>query len=164
MKFAGIIKNDLAAAPGISVSFFTQGCARHCPGCHNPETWDFNGGKEFTPAVIADILQALKANGINRSFCIMGGEPLNPENRFLTTLLVQTIKAESPKTKIYIWTGYTLEELKEFQDKEIDYILNTIDCLIDGPYIKEQRDITLKMRGSTNQRIHYLKKEDNNEV
>jgi pyruvate-formate lyase-activating enzyme len=73
MRYSGIIRNDLAAAPGVSVSFFTQGCPHRCKGCHNPETWDFEGGKEFTPKVLEEIYEALGANNINRSFCIMGG-------------------------------------------------------------------------------------------
>ncbi len=153
MRYAGIIKEDLAAAPGLSVSFFTQGCPHHCPKCHNPETWDFNGGKEFTPEVIDDICKALMAHGIQRNFCIMGGEPLCAENLFLTALVIKEVKKRMPYIKIYVWTGYTYEELKNFSDYKIKYILNTIDYLIDGPYIDELRDITLPMRGSSNQRI-----------
>ena len=153
MQYAGIIKEDLAAAPGVCVTFFAQGCNRHCPKCHNPETWDFNGGKEFTPKVIDDICKALMAHGIQRNFCIMGGEPLCPENVFLTSLVVKEIKDRMPYIKIYVWTGYTYEELKDSSNPKIKYILNTIDYLIDGPYIDELRDITLPMRGSSNQRI-----------
>ena len=153
MQYAGIIKEDLAAAPGLSVSFFTQGCPHHCLNCQNPETWDFNGGKEFTPKVIDDICKALMAHGIQRNFCIMGGEPLCPENLFLTTLVIKEVKKRMPYIKIYVWTGYTYEELKSFSDYKIKYILNTIYYLIDGPYIDELRDITLPMRGSSNQRI-----------
>ena len=106
MKYAGIIKNDLSAAPGISVSFFTQGCPHHCKGCHNPETWDFNGGKEFTYDVLNEVIDALTANGVERSLSILGGEPLCEENTFLTLLLIKTVKERLPNTKIYIWTGY----------------------------------------------------------
>ena len=70
MRYAGIIKNDFSAAPGVSVTFYTQGCPHHCFGCHNPETWDFEGGKEFTPEVIDEILEALTANNIMRSLAI----------------------------------------------------------------------------------------------
>ena len=80
MQYAGIIKNDFSAAPGVSVTFFTQGCPHRCKGCHNPETWDFDGGKEFTPQVLNEIIEALTANGLTRSFCLMGGEPLCEEN------------------------------------------------------------------------------------
>lgn len=157
MRYAGIIFNDTAAAPGISVSFFTQGCPHHCVGCHNPETWDFDGGKEFTPQVLDDIITGLNKNGIHRSFCLMGGEPLCEENEFLSCLLVQTIKERSPQTKIYIWTGYTYEQLIHKNSSKINYILESCDFLIDGPFIQSKRDITLKMRGSANQRIIDLK-------
>lgn len=88
MKYAGIIYNDFSAAPGVSLSFFTQGCPHHCKGCHNQETWDFNGGKEFTHEDLTSLIKGLTANGIKRTLCIMGGEPLCPENAFLTHLVI----------------------------------------------------------------------------
>lgn len=106
MRYAGIIKNDIAAAPGISVSFFVQGCPIHCEGCHNPQTWDFNGGKEFTPETLDMIIESLTANGIKRNLCIMGGEPLCEQNEFLTYLVVKTAKEKIPDLKVYIYTGY----------------------------------------------------------
>ena len=153
MKFSGIIRNDLAAAPGISVSFFTQGCPHRCKGCHNPETWNFEGGKEFTYEVLEDIYKALTANGIERSFCIMGGEPMCEENLFITYLVLKSVKERFPYVKTYLWTGYYYEELKSFTNNKIPQILELIDVLIDGPYDKFKRDITLKMRGSSNQSI-----------
>ena len=158
MKYAGIIKNDLSAAPGVSVSFFTQGCPHHCPGCHNPETWDFNGGKEFTYDVLNEVIDALTANGVNRSLSILGGEPLCEQNIFLTLLVVKTVKEALPDTKIYIWTGYYYDELlKENSDSHLKAILDYTDYLIDGTYIQSLRDITLPMRGSSNQNIIDLK-------
>lgn len=153
MKYAGLIKNDFAAAPGTCVTFFTQGCPHQCFGCHNPETWDFDGGKEFTPEALQEIADALRANGIERKLCIMGGEPFCQENQFLTLLIVNTIKEKMPDIKIYIWTGYILDEIKN--TGKIDQILEKTDCIIDGPYIEAERDITLPMRGSRNQRILY---------
>ena len=155
MRYAGIIPNDLSAAPGVCVTFFTQGCPHHCPGCHNPETWDYNGGKEFEGNTIERIEQYLTANGIHRDLCIMGGEPLCPDNQFLTLLICNTIKDKLPDTKIYIWTGYTLEELNKDSNTRISQILEKTDAIIDGPYIAAERDITLPMRGSRNQRILY---------
>ena len=111
MKYAGIIKNDFSAAPGISVSFFVQGCPHHCKGCHNPETCDFDGGKEVTYDALNDIAESLFANGISRSLAIMGGEPLCEQNIFLTLLVVKTIKEKYPNVKIYIWSGYTYDYL-----------------------------------------------------
>lgn len=157
MRYAGLIKNDLAAAPGICVTFFAQGCPHHCPGCHNPETWDFNGGKQFTLSTLHEVLAALTANGINRNLCIMGGEPLCPENEFITHLLVMEVRRVLPQTKIYIWTGYKAEELEERNNLLMKDIFYNIDFLIDGPYIEELKDTTLPMRGSSNQRIYDMK-------
>ena len=161
MRYAGLIKNDLAAAPGVCVSFFVQGCPLRCPGCHNPESWDFEGGMEFSAKTLNDILTSLSANGIERPLCIMGGEPLCTENLFLTTLIIKEVRQQKPNVKIYLWTGYIYEELlfKKTSDPKLEYILDNIDCLIDGPFIQEEKDITLQMRGSRNQRIIYLTRE-----
>ena len=158
MRYAGLNKNDFAAAPGVSVTFFTQGCPHRCHGCQNPETWDFTGGKEFTPRVINEIIEALIDNGINRSLCIMGGEPLCEENEFITHLVISQVKEKLPETKIYVWTGFLYEDLLKFSGSHIEKILGMTDVLIDGPYIESLRDITLPMRGSSNQRIIELKK------
>lgn len=157
MKYATIKDNDIANGPGVGVSVFLQGCERHCPGCFNPETWDFNGGQEFTQDTLKHILSALTAHEIKRHLSILGGEPLHPNNLFLTQLIISTVKQELPETKIYIWTGYTIEELRKSSSKALQYILSTADVLIDGPYIEAERDITLPMRGSRNQRIIPLK-------
>ena len=117
MRYAGIIKIDVAAGEGVCVTFFSQGCSRHCPGCHNPETWDFDGGYEFTQDTLDRIITALKANNVQRNFCIMGGEPLNPENLFLTDLIITEVKKCYPDIKIYLWTGYTYKELLDRSEK-----------------------------------------------
>ena len=163
MKYSGLIRNDLAAAPGVSVTFFTQGCPHRCKGCHNPETWEFNGGKEFTPKVLDEIYEALRANGIKRNFCIMGGEPLCQENLFLTYLVLTEVKKHFPDVKIYIWTGYYYEQLLKNTDPKMKEILELADILIDGPYIEARRDVTLSLRGSSNQSIIYLKENENGE-
>lgn len=157
MRYATIKYNDVANCPGIGVSFFTQGCHWHCHGCFNPETWDFNGGQEFTKETLDSIIQALTANNVHRDLNILGGEPLCPENSFLTKLVITEVKNKLPDTKIYIWTGYLYEDLLESSDTNIKYILDNADVLIDGPYIDSERDITLQMRGSRNQRIINLK-------
>lgn len=153
MRYAGLIKNDIAAAPGNCVTFFSQGCPHKCPGCHNPETWDFEGGEEFTNQILEEIFEAIAANGIQRNFCVMGGEPLAEENEFLTYLVIHNVKEKFPNIKIYLWTGYTYEELQTANRYRIEQILSEIDYLIDGPYIQELRNTTLPMRGSSNQRI-----------
>ena len=157
MRYAGIIKNDVAAGEGVCVTFFTQGCDKHCPGCHNPQTWDFDGGYEFTQETLNKIIDAIGANGIERNLCIMGGEPLHPDNQFLTYLVIEQVKKVYPNIKVYIWTGYTYEELLVKNEKILQNIISETDVLIDGPYIQEERDITLPMRGSRNQRIIELK-------
>lgn len=157
MRYSGIIYNDFSSAPGVCLSFFTQGCPFHCHGCHNQETWDYEGGREFTPETLSSIISGLKANGIYRDLCIMGGEPLCPENTFLTLLIIKTVKQELPDTKVYIWTGYLYEDLLRRSDNHMKQILKLADFLIDGPYIESERDITLPMRGSRNQRIIELK-------
>lgn len=155
MRYAGIIKNDFSAAPGVSVTFFTQGCPHRCEGCHNPETWDFDGGEEVTHDTILDVIEAITANGLHRNLCIMGGEPLCPENQFLTNLIINSVKEKLPDTKVYLWTGYYLKDL-DFNNNRIEQILDKVDYIIDGPFEKDKRDITLFMRGSSNQ--HILKK------
>lgn len=152
MRYAGIIKNDFSAAPGVSVTFFTQGCPHRCEGCHNPETWDFEGGEEVTHDTILDVIEAITANGLHRNLCIMGGEPLCPENQFLTNLIINSVKEKLPDTKVYLWTGYYLKDL-DFNNNRIEQILDKVDYIIDGPFEKDKRDITLFMRGSSNQHI-----------
>ena len=158
MKYSGLILNDITAAPGLCVSFFTQGCPHRCKGCHNPETWDFAQGKEFTPDTLNQIINGLTAQGIQRNLCIMGGEPLCNENAFLTYLIIKEVKEKVPGAKIYIWSGYTYEELLKSGHPHVQSSLELADVLIDGPYIETQRDITLDMRGSRNQRIIDLSK------
>ena len=164
MRYAGIIKNDIAAGEGVNVSFFTQGCHFHCMGCHNPQTWDFSGGKEFTAEVLNELLEAINANGVQRNLSIMGGEPFCSENIFLVDMIILEVKKLYPDIKIYVWTGYTYEELLERLDEpKIEKILDNIDYLIDGRFEIEKRDITLPMRGSSNQRILNMKELRKNE-
>lgn len=160
MKYAGIIENDIANGPGIRVSFWVQGCPHKCHNCQNPETWDFNGGKEFTAETLQEIKEALTANGIERNLSILGGEPLCQENLFLTMLVIKEVKEQFPNINIYLWTGYTIEELKGRSNSHLKYILNNIDILIDGLYLEDKRDITLPLRGSSNQNIIDMKKFD----
>ena len=162
MKYSGLYKNDFAAAPGTNVTLFVSGCHLHCPGCHNPEAQDFNFGQTYTIDTTNEIIKALRANGIHRNLCIMGGEPLAWENRDTIRALIMDVKHELPNTPIYIWTGYTYEQLQNeitngvWPEPDLKWILENIDVLVDGPYIQEQRDVTLLMRGSRNQRILHL--------
>ena len=158
MNIAGIDYNDTAAAPGISLTVYVSGCEHYCKGCHNPEAWDFNYGEEFNHNTLNNIINGLSANGIKRNFCIMGGEPLHPKNRVSTYMMVDYIKEYDPDIEVWIWTGYVYEDLllESETDRALELILHEADVLVDGPFILEQRDVTLKARGSRNQRIIYL--------
>lgn len=150
MKYADIIYNDFTAGEGVSLTFFVQGCPIKCKGCHNPELQNFFMGKEFDGETMNSIIHGLTANGIKRNLCIQGGEPLCEENKFLTFMVIDNVKKALPEVPVYIWTGYTLEEIAQRNDDRVNRILVMTDYLIDGPYIEEERDVTLKMRGSKN--------------
>lgn len=164
MRYADIYKCDCINGLGWGVSLFTQGCDKHCPGCFNPETWDFDGGKEFTKETEKTILQLLDQPHITR-FSLLGGEPLAKQNRKELSQLLLNIKGKYPQIKIWLWTGYTWEQLMKTYDmpeeefnkdivaQRLCVILSLVDVLIDGPFIQEQKDITLKWRGSYNQRV-----------
>ena len=156
MRIAGIDYNDTAAAPGISLTVYVSGCEHRCPGCHNPEAWDFNYGEELNTEIMYKILNGLAANNISRTLCIMGGEPLHPQNRRAVGDIITNVKERFPNIEIWLWTGYLYEDLLMEHNPTLSYIFSKVDVLVDGPYIQEQRDITLKARGSRNQRIIYL--------
>ena len=157
IRIAGINQNDFINGQGVSVSLFLQGCPFHCKGCHNPETWDSNGGKEYDEFELIDkIIYIIDKNGIQRNLSILGGEPLDTkEKREFIKLLIDSVKKEYPNIIICIWTGYQSNNIKD--DKNLQYIFNNIDYLIEGPYIESERDVTLKWRGSRNQNIINMK-------
>ena len=157
IRIAGINQNDFINGQGISVSLFLQGCPFHCKGCHNPETWDPNSGLEYDEFEIIDkIIYIIDKNGIQRNLSILGGEPLDTkEKREFIKLLIDSVKKEYPNIIICIWTGYQYNNIKD--DKNLQYIFNNIDYLIEGPYIESERDVTLKWRGSRNQNIINMK-------
>ena len=151
MKYAGLIKNDIVNGEGVCVSFWTQGCPFKCKGCHNPQTWDFNGGEDLPNDIKGQIVKAISDNNITRNFSILGGEPLCEQNIELVKEILLAVKTAYPHIKVFLWTGYELEDIKD------TLILEKVDVLITGPYIEEQRDITLPLRGSYNQKV--LRKE-----
>ena len=153
MKYAGLMENDIVDGEGICVSLWVQGCPHHCPGCHNPETWDFDGGYEVPDDIRGKIVKAISANDITRNFSILGGEPLCEENLDFVLNIITSVRTAYPNIKIYIWTGYTFEELINQQNPKVLTILKQINYLIDGPYKEELRDTTLPLRGSSNQNI-----------
>ena len=111
MKYAGINKNDCLNGEGFCVSLFVQGCPHHCKGCFNPETWSFDGGEYFSPDVQNNIITMIQANNFIRNFSVLGGEPLCDENLTEVDKIITTVKEHYPNIKIFVWTGYTLEEL-----------------------------------------------------
>ena len=154
-RYAGLITNDFVNGTGVCVSFWTQGCPHRCSGCHNPETWDFEGGKELPTDIRGQIIKAICANGIIRNFSILGGEPLCSQNLEEVDNIITSVRTAYPHIKIFIWTGYTLEELQKMENFHIINILSQIDVLNDGLYKEDEKDITLELRGSKNQRILY---------
>ena len=157
MRIAGINKNDVVNGEGICVALFTQGCPFHCKGCFNPETWDYDGGKEVPISdLISDVETAIAANGVPRNFSILGGEPLIERNLEELKILLSTVKKDFPHITIFLWTGFTIEELTSAQKEVTQYI----DVLIDGQYNEKLRDVSLHLRGSSNQRIFRTNNED----
>nr|DAQ39288.1 MAG TPA: anaerobic ribonucleoside-triphosphate reductase activating protein [Caudoviricetes sp.] len=150
MRYASIKPNDSINGEGVCVSLFVQGCEGKCPNCFNKETWNFNGGKPFGGRELQYIKRSLTANGIKRNFSILGGEPLHSNNIKEVTTIINEIKTFDNSIKIYVWTGYLYEDLlKKYGEK----IFKNIDVLIDGRFEMEEKDVTLKLRGSSNQRI-----------
>lgn len=161
MKYAGLMENDIVDGEGVCVSLWTQGCPHHCPGCHNPETWDFEGGYEVPEDIRGKIVKAISANGITRNFSVLGGEPLCEENLDFVLSIITAVRTAYPNIKIYIWSGYTFKKLIDKQDPRIINILKQSNVLIDGPYEESLRDITLPLRGSSNQNIIILDEIEN---
>lgn len=153
MRYNSIIPNDVTNGEGVCVSFFVQGCPHHCEGCFNPETWDFNGGTEFTEETKWELIKLIGANGIQRNFSVLGGEPLATKNLEMTEKIITAVRAAYPHIKIYVWTGFLFKDLVNSTDKKIDSILSKIDFLIDGTFDESKKDLSLKLRGSSNQNI-----------
>ena len=166
MRYAGLIKDDIVDCDdGICVSLWMQGCPHHCKGCHNPETWDFNGGIEKTRnKLIDDVISSLTQNGVKRNFSILGGEPLAPENIVDTANIIHKVRNKFKDIKIYLWTGYEFDKLefegfRNINNWALRQIKKDVDVVIDGPYKEELRDTRLLLRGSSNQRILYKGKD-----
>lgn len=133
-----------------------RGCPHHCHGCFNQETWDPQGGKEIDiNKLIEKIENAISANGVIRNFSILGGEPFAPYNARYTYYIVSRIRKKYPNIKIYIWTGYYFDDIKD--NEWVRNIIQYIDYIIDGPFEEDKKDITLKLRGSSNQHIIDIK-------
>ncbi len=147
MRYNKIRKMDISNGPGVRVSIFMQGCVFHCKNCFNPETHDFNGGKEFTSDTIARVLELGEKEYIV-GLSILGGEPMHPKNREGTLKLARAFKEKFPNKTVWVWSGFLFDkDLKE--EKDLQYI----DVLVDGRYVDELHNPLLKYRGSENQRV-----------
>ncbi len=147
MRYNKIRKMDISNGTGVRVSIFMQGCSFNCKNCFNPETHDFNGGKEFTDETIAHILELCEKDYIV-GLSILGGEPMHPKNIEATTKLAKAFKEKFPTKNIWVWSGYLFDQ--DLKDKEV---MKYIDVLVDGRFVDELRDPNLAFRGSSNQRI-----------
>ncbi len=153
MNYAALKKTDIANGPGIRVSLFVSGCRRHCKNCFNPETWDFNYGNTFTEGTMKEILDALSKEYVE-GFSLLGGEPFEKENRAVVLYILQTIRKTLPLKTIWCYSGFTFEELID----DAKSILQCIDVLVDGEFMEDKKNLTLKFRGSENQRLIDIKK------
>ena len=156
MNYATIKFYDVANGTGVRVSLFVSGCRHHCKGCFNAETWDFCYGEPYTQETEDSIIDGLKPDYIT-GLSLLGGEPFEPENQPALTALVRRVKTQLPEKTVWCYTGYTYDtDLAEggsvFTDVTRE-MLSYIDILVDGEFIEEQRDLTLRFRGSRNQRI-----------
>ena len=156
MNYSAIRTCDVANGPGVRVSLFVSGCTHCCPGCFNPDTWDFAAGEPWTDAEQEKVLSACEPVWI-QGLSLLGGEPFEPENQRALVPLLRAFRARFPKKDIWAWTGcvYERELLKEspWRCEVTDEMLSLIDTLVDGPFIEAQKNITLRFRGSSNQRI-----------
>ena len=166
IHYASIRNLDISNGEGIGVSLFVQGCDRHCFNCFNPDTWDFNGGKEWTEETKNKFIKLIDRPYINR-ISVLGGEPLAEQNLDEVLSLIKEIRISFPEKTIWLYTGYDFDLLNS-KYNEYKYtpfaanadewltrweIISNVNVLVDGEYIDEQRDITLKWRGSSNQRV-----------
>ena len=151
LRVLDIVMDTVVDGPGLRASIYLAGCYHKCPGCHNPQSWDMNGGKEME---VDEIVEILKQSG-HTKFTITGGDPFYQPTGLLE--LVVRIKKEIPGSNIWCYTGFLFEDLLDRE--EMVLILKNIDVLVDGPFIQELRDETLMYRGSSNQRILEIPKD-----
>ena len=152
MNYASISKADIANGNGFRVSLFVSGCSRKCPGCFNQEAQDPAFGKPFDETAKQKIFRELDKDWC-RGLSLLGGEPMSKlsDNRQTVIALAKEVKEKFPKKDIWLWSGYLLEEIQA--DDTMKDILKYVDVLVDGPFIEEQKDLSIPFRGSKNQRI-----------
>lgn len=156
MNYATIKYVDIANGLGVRTSLFVSGCTHHCPGCFNEEAWDFNVGAPFDETVQRAILDSLAPSYI-AGLTVLGGEPMEPQNQLALLPFLRKVRATYPTTSIWLYTGDTLEDLQDqhsprHTDKTKE-LLDLLDVLVDGRFEESKKDITLKFRGSSNQRL-----------
>lgn len=162
MNYSGIIGSDIANGEGVRVSLFVSGCTHRCKGCFNPDQWDFSCGEPFDTAVEARIFENLAPDYI-AGLSILGGEPMEPANQRALVPFLERMRARfGEKKTVWVYTGCVLEsDLKadgsRWRTEVTDRFLSLVDVLVDGPFVEELKDISLKFRGSSNQRILHLK-------
>ena len=157
MNYASIKNCDIANGEGVRVTLFVSGCTNHCENCFQPETWDFNYGQPFTPAVEDKLIEMLRPGFIN-GLTLLGGEPMEPENQRELVTFVQNFKALYPKKTVWCYSGYTWEQLTgkvpcHARCEVTDELLSLLDVLVDGRFVEAEHDISLRFRGSRNQRL-----------
>jgi anaerobic ribonucleoside-triphosphate reductase activating protein len=165
MKFGNIKMIDSSNGTGVRVSLYVSGCRNHCKGCFNEQTWDFDFGEEFTPIQENEIIEGCKKSYIS-GLTILGGEPMEEENQTALLPFIKKFKEECPDKTLWMFTGYIFDKDlvkggKKFVENITNEILDAVDVLIDGPFILEQKDLTLAFRGSRNQRLLTREARDN---
>lgn len=157
-NYSEIKKFDTANGEGIRITIFFTGCQFKCKGCFNSNIWDFNKGKWFDSKVYENEIKPAISKYIS-GISILGGEPLHDKNIAAVAALTRWFKNDFPDKNIWLWSGYTYEDLmaqlswNQIRAKNVEEVLNNIDILVDGQFIEEQRDLTLAWRGSSNQRV-----------
>lgn len=155
MNYCNIKRRDIADGIGVRVTLFVSGCTHHCKGCFQPETWDFTYGRPFDAAAEDAICSELALPFVN-GLTLLGGEPFEPDNQRGLLSLLREVKQNFPDKTVWAYSGYTWEELtgdSRARCEVTDEVLTHIDVLVDGEFVEEQKDITLRFRGSRNQRI-----------
>ena len=152
MNYATIKNCDIANGPGVRVSLFVSGCTHRCPGCFNQVAWDFDYGEPFTEKTIQTILNMLRPNYI-RGLTLLGGEPFEPQNQPAIVELLRRVKAELPTKSIWAFSGFLYEDIVSGQLGDTREYLSYLDVLVDGPFVLAKKNLSLRFRGSENQRL-----------
>ena len=153
MHYATIKNCDIANGPGVRVSLFVSGCTHRCPGCFNEVAWDFDYGQPFTDETIESILQMLRPAYI-KGLTLLGGEPFEPQNQEAVVKLLRRIRAELPEKSIWAFSGYLYEQdMLSGRIGDVSEYLSYLDVLVDGPFVLAKKNLSLRFRGSENQRI-----------